>query len=279
MSLTCSPLRPHLPYYHRLGQTHGVWDELECGFPSHSKMARPSLTLPYSCSASAASLTSKHDDASRLYTYAVTDLISRLPMGALEIPALGIEPFVSATSAVDARLVSPSASARALAIANVPARVHADRPFEIELAANGLGPCVDAAESVASWISDHALLQISVEVPGQPQGEASVYVEARSSGGGWILRALIRPAAWADAASVTVVSLSLAGQPVPCDCLPATLRVGYNHAPAPDGAVYQAAQAGDVVALQAALDAGGSTEEANNVRCYSRQGKGTGRAT
>ena len=104
-------------------------------------------------------------------------------------------------------------------------------------------------------------------------------VKARPSGGGWIVRVLVRPAAWADAAFVTVHSMSLAGRPLLCDCLPATLRVGYNHAPAPDGAVYQAAQAGDVVALQAALDAGGSTEEANNVRCYSRQGKGTGRAT
>ena len=65
--------------------------------------------------------------------------------------------------------------------------------------------------------------------------------------------------------SVTVVSLSLAGRPLPCDCLPATLQVGYNHAPAPAGAVFAAAMAGDVPALQAALDAGGSTEEAGEV--------------
>jgi len=43
--------------------------------------------------------------------------------------------------------------------------------------------------------------------------------------------------------------------------------VGYNHAPAPAGAVLEAASAGDVAALQAALDAGGSTEEnLNEVR-------------
>ena len=39
-----------------------------------------------------------------------------------------------------------------------------------------------------------------------------------------------------------------------------------NHAPAPEGAVLAAAEAGDVPALQAALDAGGSTEEADEVR-------------
>ena len=178
--------------------------------------------------------------------------------------------FVSATSAVEARLVNPSASA--LALTRVPARVHADRPLEIELAAVGLRVGADVAVSIASWISDHALLQISVEVPEQPRGEASLRVKAHPSGGGWIIRALIRPAAWADAASVTVVSLSLERRPLMSDLLPATLRVGYNHAPAPAGVVFAAATACDVAALQTALDAGGSTEEADEVQGYRRQG-------
>ena len=70
-------------------------------------------------------------------------------------------------------------------------------------------------------------------------------VKALPSSSGWIARALARPAAWADAASIAVVSLALGGRPLPCDCHPA---------------------------LQAALDAGGSTEEADEVRSYSRQG-------
>ena len=39
-----------------------------------------------------------------------------------------------------------------------------------------------------------------------------------------------------------------------------------NHAPAPEGAVMAAAKAGNVRALRIALDAGGSTEEADKVR-------------
>ena len=78
---------------------------------------------------------------------------------------------------------------------------------------------------------------------------------------------MLLPGPWkADAASLTVVSLSLAGRLLPSDCLPATLPVGYNHAPAPAGAVLEAAMAGDVPALHAALEAGGSTEEACEVR-------------
>ena len=191
-------------------------------------------------------------------------------MSSFEITALGMEPWVSATSAVKARLVSPSASA--LALTTVPARVHANRPLEVELTAAGLGVGAGAAESVASWISDHVLLQISVEAAGQPRGDVSVRVKARPSEGGLIIRALVRPAAWADAASVTVESLSLSGRPLPCDCLPATLGVGYHHDPAPAGGVFEAGKAGNVAALQAALDACGSTEEADEVRSYSRQG-------
>ena len=207
-----------------------------------------------------------------MFTYAVAGLVSRLPVGALEINALAMGPCDSATSAVEARVVSPCASG--LVLTRVPARVHTDRPLELELTAIGLGPSVDVAESVASWICAHTLLQISIEGPGQPQEAVSLRVKARPSEGGWIARALVHPAAWADAASVTVVSLSLAGWPLPCDCLPAILRVGFNHAPAPTGAVFAAARTGNLPALQAAIDAGGSTEEADEVRGWGSRNHG-----
>ena len=173
-----------------------------------------------------------------------------IPSDASEIPDMIMAP--SATFALETRLVSPSSSE--FSLSRVRPLVHADRPLELELAAVGQGAGAGAAESVASWISAHAVLRISDEVPGQPRGEVSVLVKARPSEGGWIVRVLVRPAYWANAASVTVVSLSLAGRPLPCHCLPATLRVGYNHAPAPGGAVYAAAKTGDVPALQAAIE-------------------------
>ena len=179
-------------------------------------------------------------------------------------PVLGMEPCDSATSAIEARLVSPSASD--FVVHSVPPRVHADRPLELELAAVGHGAGAGAELSTESWISAHALLQIAVDIPGQAREAVALPVTARPSCGGWTIRALARPSAWTDAAFVTVVSLSLAGRPLPCEFLPATLRVGYNHAPAPKGAVYEAARAGDVPALWAAIEAGGSTEEANEVR-------------
>ena len=185
-----------------------------------------------------------------------------IPSDASEIPDMTMAP--SATFAIETRLVSPSASE--FALNRVPPLVHADRPLELELAAVGQSAGAGAAESVASWISAHAVLQISVEAAGQPEGEVSLRVKARPSEGGWIARVLVCPAYWANAASVTVHSMSLAGRPLPCDCLPATLRVGYNHAPAPEGSVLAAAVAGDFQALQEAIEADGSTEEAGEVR-------------
>ena len=94
----------------------------------------------------------------------------------LEIIALGVEPCDSATSTIEARLVSPSAND--FVVSRVSPRVHADRPLEFELAAIGLGLGAGAKVPVASWISAHALLQITVDIPGKPRGEVSVLVKA-----------------------------------------------------------------------------------------------------
>ena len=185
-----------------------------------------------------------------------------IPSDSSEIPDMTMAP--SATFAIETRLVSPTAST--FALNRVPPLLHADRPLELELAAVAQGTGAGAAESVASWISARARLQISVEAPGQPRGEVFLHVQARPSGDSWSVRVLVRPAFWADAASVTVHSMSLAGRTLSCDCLPATLRVGYNHAPAPKGAVFAATKSFDVRALKAAIEAGGSTAEVDAVR-------------
>ena len=112
-----------------------------------------------------------------------------IPSDASEIPDMTMSP--SATFAIETRLVSPSASE--FALNRVPRLVHADRPLELELAAVEQGGGAGAAESVASWISAHALLQMSVKAPGQPLGEVSVLVKARPSGGSCIARVLVRP--------------------------------------------------------------------------------------
>ena len=186
-----------------------------------------------------------------------------LPSGPLEIPQLHLGPCDSVASVIKACLDSPYASA--ISFRHLPPVVMVDRPLEIEFSALGTCPSSCGDASVSRCISHCANLVVSIESKGQTLTQSAA-IAARPFDGGWIGRALIHPAAWADATSITVVNISFAGRSYPCDFLPTTLRIGYCHAPAPAGAVLTSAKDGNVDALKAALEAGGSTEEADDVR-------------
>ena len=144
------------------------------------------------------SLASENRIEARCVSRVVAALASTFPPVPLEITELEMSPYDSLTSSIAAQLVSPSASA--LVLSRVPLRVHSDRPLEIELTDVGLGARMVAAASVARWILAHARLVIDVDVAGQSRLFHSLPVSSRPSGGGWIARALTRPATWDDAA-------------------------------------------------------------------------------
>ena len=92
------------------------------------------------CSAaSPASTDAGHCATKRLSTNEISGVVSGLPIGPLEFPALVMGKCDSGTSAIEARLVSPCAST--FAMTRVPAFVHADRPLELELASVGPPRC------------------------------------------------------------------------------------------------------------------------------------------
>lgn len=205
-----------------------------------------------------------------------------LPIGPIEIPQLHAQSSQNPTPTVEALIVCVSAYAMIPTITRVPRIVLADKPFEIELGVAALEPGADetasawAARTISCYLSNLAMLSVVIDSEGQVPSLLDVPVAVRHTCGGLIARALVRPSAWADAASVTVASLTLAGRSLPCDCLPATLRVGYNHAPAPKAAVLVASKRGDVPALRGALDDGGSTEETDEVCAWSGLEEGEG---
>ena len=207
----------------------------------------------------------------------VAALVSSTSIGPIEIPTLVMLPCDAATSAIEASVIRPLATA--FLWNHMSGRVHTDRPLEINVTAAGIERGVGATALVARWLSAHALLTIEIDVEaGQDRASYTSPLTTRQSAGGWLARAIISPSAWANAASVTMVSITLAGRLMSCDCLPSTLLVGYNHTPAPAGAVLEAARAGDVPALQAALEAGGSTEEADAVRGEDKSSEDAGNA-
>ena len=173
-----------------------------------------------------------------------------------------MHPCQPSASLLEGCLFSPFASA--IVLDRVPSVLLADRPLEIMLSRS-----IDRSETlaidIADCISTHVRLHIVVETSNTWRLSISAAVSMRPSNEGWIARALVRPGLWSDAVSVTLVTITLAGRSMQCDGLPSTLRTCYNHTPGPAGSVYEAAKAGDAAALQAALDAGSSTEEADEV--------------
>ena len=207
----------------------------------------------------------------------IAALAASLPAGQLDIPQLHLARDES--FATEARLNTFPAFARiaiALKLAQVPLLVHADPPFEIVFDICGEDPAYryNASAGIARLISEHGRIVIAVktDTEGAHFAPLSVPISVCPSKGFWTLRALISPRTWAGSSAISVVSIALAGQPLQCGRLPLCLRVGYSHIPSPAGSVLAAAKAGDVPALQDALDAGGSTEEADKVLLWASAG-------
>ena len=186
-------------------------------------------------------------------------LASALPVGPLEVPVCHVIDDEASATAIGTCLVCPST--RSVVVVRVPPAVYTNRPLDFQV---DIDSCVTGchAAAVVRTITGHLVF----EMRAPSSGSCSVPLSLHLTNNGWIARALILPATWANATSLTIVRLTLAGLPLASDSLPASIRVGYNHAPAFRGAVFDAAQAGDVAALQAALEAGMSTEEADRVR-------------
>ena len=193
-------------------------------------------------------------------THAASALASGLA-GPREISHLYTEPSINDSCPLEACVVCLSTNS--IVIKRVPTVVHSERPMEVELTVplGGISGCSGAAVAWGRAIAAHTLMAISYEQHGHHPVSLSAELAVRPSASGWIGRALIHPASWKGASYVTINSLTCAGWHVGCDILPAIVRVGYNHASAPGGAVIDAARAQDVAALQAALNTGGSTEE------------------
>ena len=191
--------------------------------------------------------------------------------GPVEVPQLSIEPRQTSDFAIKARILSPSTYS--LVVTRVPRVFLANnQPLEIHVSHAGSHSDASTAACLARSISAHARLALVVETKTKSSVKLTVetFMRPTNNSDGWVVRAQLCPASWANAASVSVASLTIADRPVPCSLFPASVRVGFNHASVAAGAVLAAAKAGDVTALQAALEGGGSTEEADKV-CEERE--------
>ena len=176
-----------------------------------------------------------------------------------------IQSPASPISPIGARLSVLEIFSSVMVLRRQPPFAFLDLPLEMEFSFEKRTPGIHVAAAAALCLSTHAQLLIRLERGTLGQNSVVAPLLVHSTDKGWSARALLRPSSWSDSGSVVLDSISIAGRPLPCIGLPAITRVGYNHAPAAEGAVFAAAKAGDVSALRSALSAGGSTEEASPV--------------
>jgi hypothetical protein len=110
------------------------------------------------------------------------------------------------------------------------------------------------------------LVQVSAELRqdelGVPAAQLPVAYELSITHGGVLISL---PVSSTEGSRVVISRVSIAGCNVALGDATLEVIVGFNHAPAPEGLVYTAGEAGDVPALMRLLDGGASTEEKDMV--------------
>ena len=199
--------------------------------------------------------------------FPVAALADTLPLCPVEVAELGFtERDAYSPLGLQLSALSLSSAANQVALHRLPFYLLPNRPLEFELQAADSFPGTVHAACIAQSLSIQARVTIRIHGGARDQAVISTPISVRQTATCWVARALLHPSSWAGARSVVLDSLTLGGQPIVSQHLPATLRISFNHAPAPMGAVYAAANAGDVASLESALAAGASTEEKDGVR-------------
>jgi hypothetical protein len=203
-----------------------------------------------------------------------------LPIAPVEPPDITLSLFETGLGSISAATCPPTSC---LSIAPLKMRVHAGRGATFVFAPRTGVSSADTA--VLTALASNAIVEVAVEPAGMTssaplsgrkrtrKGAAAspalaqllaVTYEPSVTHGGVLISATV-PASTPEGSSVVIRFLSVAGCDVALGEAPVEVIVGFSHAPAAEGPVLAAAQAGDVPALMRLLDGGASTEEKRNL--------------
>jgi hypothetical protein len=189
-----------------------------------------------------------------------------LPVAAVELPSIVFLRADPGIGRIEAPFFPPAAS---LSFKPLRKRARSGQAADFVLAPSSDGiHCsssivCDALESAASvWASANVSeAPVSREASSQ---HLSVMYEPSVPLGGVLVRIPV-PFSTPDTSCITILRVSVAGCDVALCESPLQVRVGFNHAPAPEGRVWAAAHRGDVPILMRLLEGGASTEETDGV--------------
>jgi hypothetical protein len=184
-----------------------------------------------------------------------------LPLAPTEPPFIALSCAGYSIGVVDARSCPP---ANSCSLCRLQKRVNAGCAASFILALPADVIFGDSQAVVLATLT--ALLQVSAELQqpddrGAPPAQPLPMAYELSIVNGSVLIIVSVPASVPEGSRVVISRVSVAGCDVVQGEAPLEVIVGFNHAPAPEGPVMAAMEAGDVSALTRLLEDGASTEE------------------
>lgn len=188
-----------------------------------------------------------------------------LPACPVETTSLALVDFPASQSALAKRVFAPCALRPSHVFVDLPDIVLPGRPIEFALGVTNLHEGTPAPEITPCLLRS---LRVSVLVAtdtGQCRNDASCTVLKETARGALRVRVLLYPSLWTGAPALAIEALKISASSVASPHLPKTLVLRFNHERSSAGSLWAAASVGDVRGLEAALAAGCSTEETQDV--------------
>jgi hypothetical protein len=214
-------------------------------------------------------MSTKCVDAARVlgaaFSSFVTDLLSttKLPINVNETLTTKVTHGDSLVSLEDDKILAPySFSADDVTLTSASARVRAGTPAVFHMTPISSAPMQECViTGLESGIEIRATLRIASPLDEQVPVDINASVSQNC-----VLLTVVVPPGTPDGSLVIINNLWVAGRAVVLNERLSCVTIGFNHAPASEGAVYAAAAAGDVPGLMVAILNGDSTEQKDKVR-------------
>jgi hypothetical protein len=189
---------------------------------------------------------------------------NKVPISEHENDVCNFKSGASPDSLEDDTLSAPhSLVAEDVTLMPATARVGTEGPAIFVLASKGLAPLhEDVLEALAAGTEVCAFLLVAGPDFGEDAVSAPVYINVSVDG---VLLFVAVPPGTPEGSRVVINRVWVAGREVVLDELSSSITIGFNHVPAPAGAMIEATKAGNLSGVRAALDNGESTEQKDEV--------------
>ena len=187
-----------------------------------------------------------------------------LPAIPAETTSLALVDVPSSQYLLAKRVFAPCALTPLQVLVDLPDLVLPGRPIEFTLGVIDLHESTPAPE-IPPWLLLSLRVSVLVTTDAGPYRNDAYCTVLKETDRTLRVRVLLHPSIWAGASALAIDAIMIDQSPVPSPHLPKALTIRFNHECSAAGSLWAAASDGDVSGLEAALAAGCSTEETQDV--------------